>query len=126
MTPRPPLAVRRTPDSPRLRVVSRAVRAVEREPALEFETTRDIRTVRTCRARSACATGCPRLDQNASVHLVDLSGPVIRMVAAAIDHVLLVAIDLAVIYFTLAYFGTLDERLDRASCGAAARFSCCC
>ena len=40
VTPRPPLAVRRTPDSPRLQVVSRAVRAVEREPALEFETAR--------------------------------------------------------------------------------------
>ena len=34
--PRPPLAVRRTPESPRLRAVSKRARPVEVEPVLEF------------------------------------------------------------------------------------------
>ena len=50
------------------------------------------------------------LDENASRCTVTLSGPLTRMVAAAIDHVLLLAIDAGVIYFTLRISGlTMNE-----------------
>lgn len=109
VTPRPPLAVRRTPDTPGLRVVSRAVRAAESEPALEFEEgsrgssagnrpdTPPQRTVSRAAARRASSIpGDVR--------------PVVRVVAASIDHLLLCGIDLAVIYFTLRIAGlSMDE-----------------
>jgi uncharacterized RDD family membrane protein YckC len=109
VTPRPPLAVRRTPDSPRLQVVSRAVRAVEREPALEFETAR----ATPDREDFAPVATLPAPRGSTKKHLdppVTLSGPLTRMVAAAIDHVLLLAIDAGVIYFTLRISGlTMNE-----------------
>jgi len=109
VTPRPPLAVRRTPDSPRLQVVSRAVRAVEREPALEFETARA--TLDREDLEPVAAPPAPRASTKKSLDApVTLSGPLTRMVAAAIDHVLLLAIDAGVIYFTLRISGlTMNE-----------------
>lgn len=115
VTPRPPLAVRRTPDNPRLRAVPSAVRPVERVPALEFE-----QTARNARHREERAPipSQPVSSQQAprvptpqdTIVSFDVSGPVIRLVAAAIDHVLLVTIDLAVIYFTLRIAGlSMDE-----------------
>ena len=108
VTPRPPLAVRRTPDSPRLQVVSRAVRAVERDPPLEFDgTTRS--TPEPARDEPADATPpqgvshVPTNDEHPGP--IDLGAPAARVVAAAIDHVLLAAIDIAVIYFTLRISG---------------------
>jgi uncharacterized RDD family membrane protein YckC len=113
VTPRPPLVVRRTPDSPRLQVVSRAVRAVERDPALEFE------TARATPQPDDVASVAPPLVPRTSTHRghevrgetpVTLSGPLTRMVAAVIDHVLLLAIDAGVIYFTLRIAGlSMDE-----------------
>ncbi len=109
VTPRPPLAVRRTPDSPQLQVVSRAVRAVEREPALEFETAR----ATSVSEDLAQVAALPAARGSTKKHLgapVILSGPLTRMVAAAIDHVLLLAIDAGVIYFTLRISGlTMNE-----------------
>jgi uncharacterized RDD family membrane protein YckC len=113
VTPRPPLSVRRTPDSPRLQVVSRAVRAVEREPALEFETARA--TPQRDDFASVAPPPVPRTSTQRSHEAraevpIALSGPLTRVVAAAIDHVLLLAIDAGVIYFTLRIAGlSMDE-----------------
>jgi uncharacterized RDD family membrane protein YckC len=109
VTPRPPLAVRRTPDSPRLQVVSRAVRAVEREPALEFDTAR----ATVDRQNFTPVAPPPALGASTKKNLeapVVLTGPLPRLVAAVIDHVLLLAIDAGVIYFTLRISGlTMSE-----------------
>jgi uncharacterized RDD family membrane protein YckC len=109
VTPRPPLAVRRTPDSPRLQVVSRAVRAVEREPALEFDAARapiEREDFALIGARPAAGASTKK---NLEAPVI-LSGPLIRMVAAVIDHMLLLAIDAGVIYFTLRISGlTMSE-----------------
>jgi len=101
--PRPPLAVRRTPESPRLRAVSKRERAVEVEPVLEFadavppisltvESTVDVR------ARSAASPATQ------SGPLLSSSGGQ-RLAAAAIDHVLLSAIDITVVYLTVRMAG---------------------
>jgi uncharacterized RDD family membrane protein YckC len=108
VTPRPPLAVRRTPDSPRLQVVSRAVRAVERDPPLEFEgATRT--TPEPVRDESAEVTPADRVSRVPTNEVrpaaTVLGAPMARVVAAAIDHALLAAIDVAVIYFTLRISG---------------------
>ena len=104
VTPRPPLAVRRTPDTPRMRAVSKAVRSSKQEPALEFGEA-VIRTPGPA-APDAPARPVARAKANESVQLRgDVSGPVVRVAAGAIDHLLLGAIDLAVIYFTLRITG---------------------
>jgi uncharacterized RDD family membrane protein YckC len=105
VTPRPPLAVRRTPDHPRMRAVPNAIRPVDRVPALEFGETsggvhhRDDRPSVPSLPMSRASVPQQRIAS------FDASGPLIRVVAAVIDHVLLGAIDLAVIYFTLRIFG---------------------
>jgi uncharacterized RDD family membrane protein YckC len=108
VTPRPPLAVRRTPDHPRLRAVPNAVRPVERVPALEFgETAGGVRP-RDDRSpvppRTVSRVSIPEENEE-NIGSFDASGPFIRVIAAVIDHVLLGAIDLAVIYFTLRIAG---------------------
>jgi uncharacterized RDD family membrane protein YckC len=128
--PRAPLAVRRTPETPRLRAVPRPMpkpsRPIDASPALDFVeeppapvvgavregglpsqrwpvgsqsdlTSADVRARTATRlAASAAAVG--------PAH-TELSGPVARLVAAAIDHVLLAAVDVAVVYFTLRMTG---------------------
>ena len=86
--PRPPLAVRRTPETPKLRSVARSPARVEREPALQCSDEPD--TPRPPR-ESVRQPAAPQ----------HVSGVAARLVAAAIDHCLLLAVDLAVIYFTL-------------------------
>jgi uncharacterized RDD family membrane protein YckC len=104
-TPRPPLAVRRTPDTPRLRTVPKPSRPIASAPALDFaeeapampigESAADVR------ARTA-ALLAPPLPQPAHA---EVSGAGRRLAAAAVDHLLLSAIDLSVIYFTLRMAG---------------------
>jgi uncharacterized RDD family membrane protein YckC len=104
VTPRAPLAVRRTPDTPRARAVSRAVRSPEQEPPLEFGEA-VIRTPEPA-VPEAPARSVSRARPVESEHVQgDVSGPSVRVAAGAIDHVLLGAIDLAVIYFTLRISG---------------------
>jgi uncharacterized RDD family membrane protein YckC len=95
--PRPPLAVRRTPDRPRLRAVPRpaarrdagtAVRAPA-EPVLRFAAEPEVE-------RQAAASKTPVLED---------SGPGRRFAAAALDHGILAGIDVAVVYFTLKMAG---------------------
>jgi uncharacterized RDD family membrane protein YckC len=102
--PRPPLAVRRTPDVPRLRDVSR-FRSVE--PALDF------------RGETESEAGPITDDRDGGLDLnVDIARSVSgsedlpsgsvggrRLAAAVIDHVILLSIDLVVVYFTLRMAG---------------------
>lgn len=88
--PRPPLAVRRTPDTPRARPVTRTP-APRPEPALEFA---DQRTVHAEMHRAA-----PPVQ---TVHDIGTrAGAGRRLQALAIDYALLVGIDASVLYFTL-------------------------
>lgn len=119
--PRPPLAVRKTPEAaPRLRAVPKPAAA---EAALEFADEEAEGTVPAPerpngapepptpfpeRARPAT----PELAEPpmADVGRVDTprlttSAPLPRLAAAAIDHLILIAIDLAVVYFTLRMTG---------------------
>jgi uncharacterized RDD family membrane protein YckC len=99
-TPRAPLAVRRTPETPRLRAVPRAVprpsRSIEGSPALDF--VEDTPPAAVVGARTASV-------DSARAAPAEVSGPLPRLAAAAIDHLLLGAIDLAVLYFTLRMAG---------------------
>jgi uncharacterized RDD family membrane protein YckC len=99
VAPRPPLSVRRTPPVPRLRAVPRAPRGAE--PALNFiadpadddmpepphENGRFPRTA----------------DTGDLIGTRDVGGR--RLLAALIDHAMLLGIDLSVVYFTLRIAG---------------------
>jgi len=113
--PRAPLAVRRTPETPRLRAVPRPVpkpsRPIDESPALDFvedppappvESMADARA-RTAARLTTLGAGASAVADRAAHP--EASGPVARLVAAAIDHILLAAIDLAVVYFTLRMTG---------------------
>lgn len=105
-TPRPPLAVRRTPDRPRSRAVPRPSRPIASAPALELFTEEApaapiVESAADVRARTA-ARLAPSLPQPAHA---EVSGAGPRLAAAAVDHVLLSAIDLTVVYFTLRMTG---------------------
>ena len=101
-TPRPPLAVRRTPDPRRLKAVPRPSRPIASTPSLEFvEETPAAPVVESAadiRARTAASLA-------ARPAHAEVSGPGPRLSAVAVDHFLLSAIDLAVIYFTLRMAG---------------------
>ena len=99
--PRPPLAVRRTPDRPRFRSVAKPVRKVEdrdSDPVLAFaeETT----VVSSARAQPASAS-----KRSTMATAVEISGPARRLIAAAIDLLILLSIDAVVIYFTFQIAG---------------------
>ena len=99
-TPRPPLAVRRTPDTPRLRSTVTPPRRPEPEPVLQFDAPVDDApspVVRPPVSRVWAEPGrrvCTAVD-------APMSAPGARLTAAALDHLMLTGIDLAVIYFTL-------------------------
>jgi uncharacterized RDD family membrane protein YckC len=91
--PRPPLAVRRTPDTPRLRAVPRAARQPQEEPELQF-------------VDEPPAQAPRRSDPGvASLAASDASSPGRRVSAAIIDHGILAAIDVTVVYFALRMAG---------------------
>ena len=91
-TPRPPLAVRRTPDRPRLRALSTPLAEAEPEPTLEFADT-EVRTPAPPARRTQ-----PRA---ATTVTGEVSGPGRRVAAALVDQLILCGIDLVVVYFTL-------------------------
>lgn len=114
--PRPPLAVRRTPDTPRLRVVpkpsslpvskplSTSVRAAEAEaaPVLAFDEVEDESPAEPAPLVSAEP---PRLVSRVWANPQQLaagviSPPGVRLAAAAVDHLLLGGVDVVVLYFT--------------------------
>jgi len=87
--PRPPLAVRRTPDVPRLRAVPKPAPRIDREPELEFaESPAPARVEAPPAAAPVVAGGAGR-----------------RLAAMAIDLCILFAIDAAVVYLTLRMAG---------------------
>jgi uncharacterized RDD family membrane protein YckC len=96
-SPRPPLAVRRTPESPRLRAASRVPRVAE----LPLNFPEDgvdppapiLDEISVSEAPVAAAAG----------HVDRLAGR--RAMAAVIDHAILLAIDAAIVYFTLRIAG---------------------
>jgi uncharacterized RDD family membrane protein YckC len=97
--PRPPLSVRRTPEGPRLRAVPRMSRRAE--PALNFreEPEDEERAApQPLPARTHVDRSIPAPEGKREVGFR-------RLVAAVIDHALLLAIDLAVVYFTLRMAG---------------------
>lgn len=92
-TPRAPLAVRKTPEIPRLRAVPKPLPRVD-EPVLQFADDVAPAPAPTPAARPA------RTSSSAVAH-AGASTAGARLGAAAIDHAILFAIDAAVIYFTL-------------------------
>jgi uncharacterized RDD family membrane protein YckC len=99
--PRAPLAVRRTPDTPRLRAVSRPASRPSPAPVLQFS--------EEVVERSAP----PPYDKNTQpierhrpgVIAAQSSRSGARVVAVLIDHLILFGIDAAVVYFTLRMAG---------------------
>jgi len=107
--PRPPLAVRRTPATPRLRTTPLATARPPREPVLEFEDRRDqaeedLPKVVMPRPASGVWASEARGRDTAAVS-GEVSRPGIRLAAAALDYLLLGGIALAVIYLTLRIAG---------------------
>ena len=95
--PRPPLAVRRTPRTPRLRVVPQASRSAAVRPALElWDTAAEVQSGVTTTAAEP---------QSRAEDGGEVSGAACRLGAVALDHALLLAIDLSVMYFTLRMVG---------------------
>ena len=103
--PRAPLAVRRTPDTPRLRAVSKPARrpvadvptmlAPDHEPVLDFhdqpapDASSHIRMPAVSRRTQASDT------------VAETGSPRRRLAAAALDHAILFGVDAVVIYLTL-------------------------
>lgn len=108
--PRPPLAVRRTPATPRLRSTPLATARPPREPVLEFDEHRertqgsDPKAGVIPRPMSGIWASSDRSRTPAAVS-GEVSRPGVRLAAAALDYLLLCAIDVAVIYLTLRIAG---------------------
>lgn len=109
--PRPPLAVRRRIDTPRLRAVPKM--AHRHVPALDFreEVPPEVFEDDPDAQPDAAVPGAMRPTAGAPLGRTQVGGR--RLAAATIDHAILFAIDLAVWYFTLrmAGIGTDDYRL---------------
>jgi uncharacterized RDD family membrane protein YckC len=100
VAPRPPLSVRKTPESPRVRAMSRPSPRVEVEPVLQFaEEVGPLADLQLREEPAEPARAVPR-GQPARMRAVP-SGPGARLAAAFIDQAILLAIDATVIYFTL-------------------------
>ena len=93
--PRPPLAVRRAPETPRLRGVAKVVRRPT-DPTFEF-----VDDPATAYTPVATVTPPPLSSARAAVSVPVASGAVARLTAALIDNSILLAIDVTVVYFTL-------------------------
>lgn len=99
--PRPPLAVRRTPEKPRLRTVATPARNVqEPDPVLAFSEEPSVIS-----APRAAAVSAPPRTRPAAALAVTTSGPARRLTAAFVDHLILLSIDAIVIYFTFQIAG---------------------
>jgi uncharacterized RDD family membrane protein YckC len=97
-SPRAPLAVRRTPDTPRLRAVARPV-SRPATPVLQFsEDSLDVAAGpgETVPLVWTAASGAMIADSSRA------SG---RLIAAVVDHAILLGIDLGVVYFTVRMAG---------------------
>ena len=98
--PRPPLAVRRTPDTPRLRAVPRPVSRPGAPRPLQFPEEGIDRA--TVQQEPASAPVPPLLSPTSAVESIQ---PIARVAAALIDCGILLGIDAAVVYFTVRMAG---------------------
>jgi uncharacterized RDD family membrane protein YckC len=112
--PRPPLSVRRAPDTPRLRAVPKVARAAAAEPALEFEDTAPVGAdlkVGPYTSRNTDEEVVPSIRptvplvsrvwaERAPAASEPAGGPGARVAAGVVDHLLLAGVDAIVIYFT--------------------------
>jgi uncharacterized RDD family membrane protein YckC len=111
--PRPPLAVRRAPDTPRLRAMTASVRGIdaERTPPLQFEaeqgTGLEVPPVVPPRGSRV---GPDAVRRPAERVTGDVSTSGARAAAAAIDHLMLGGVDVAVVYFTLRMAGLSTDQ----------------
>jgi uncharacterized RDD family membrane protein YckC len=105
--PRPPLAVRRTPEKPRLRTVSKPERRIHtdrrHDPELAFA--EEPAGVLMPRTGSLAAENRPTSTRTAASSTFETSGPVRRITAAIVDHAILLSIDVVVVYFTFQIAG---------------------
>jgi uncharacterized RDD family membrane protein YckC len=92
--PRPPLAVRRTPEIGKLRGGNRHTKEERPEPIFEFDSGGDERADAGQPANSG-------VSELASTIQGRVGGVARRLAAATLDHLILCAIDVAVVYFTL-------------------------
>jgi uncharacterized RDD family membrane protein YckC len=100
--PRPPLAVRRTPEKPRFRTVAKTVSNVrDPNPVLTFAEEPSIVSA----PRAAAASAPPQTPVVAKLAVAATSGPVRRLTAAFVDQLILLSIDAIVIYFTFQIAG---------------------
>jgi uncharacterized RDD family membrane protein YckC len=100
--PRPPLVVRRTPDTPRLRRTPQPVREIEPALALAFD---DVEG-RRLKPKPHVKPARPHVSRVwADPNAAKASSAGARLAAAAIDHAMLCGIDVAVLYFTLRMAG---------------------
>lgn len=90
--PRAPLAVRRTPDLPKLRATPKAIERVV-EPKLDFAEEQPVQPLPPPVDDRISAVSAPQ-------HL-ETTGPVRRLMAAVLDYAILFAIDAVVLYLTL-------------------------
>jgi uncharacterized RDD family membrane protein YckC len=110
--PRPPLAVRRTPDTPRLRAVPRPISRPGQPPALQFPEESVDRATAHQEQKSAPVrpVASPPSPLVAPTSVVDSIRPVARVAAALIDGLILLGIDAAVVYFTVRMAGlSMDQ-----------------
>jgi len=110
--PRPPLAVRRTPDTPRLRAVPRPMLRAGTPPALQFPEEGFDRGMAQQELGSArVRPGVPPPSAVAApASIVESIRPVVRVGAALIDGAILLGIDAAVVYFTVRMAGlSMDQ-----------------
>jgi uncharacterized RDD family membrane protein YckC len=98
-TPRAPLAVRRTPDTPRLRAAPRFTSRPSPAPALQFSD-EPVEWPAAVAEESSRIRHAP-----ANAIATDSSRPGARVIAAAIDCAILLGIDLGVMYFTVRMAG---------------------
>jgi uncharacterized RDD family membrane protein YckC len=104
--PRPPLAVRRTPDRPKLRTPPKALRRISpgQHPDGILEFSDEL-------AANAAPRPSPRVEPRVEPAVpaakggADSSGAGRRIFAAAVDQVILLSIDVVVIYFTFRIAG---------------------
>jgi uncharacterized RDD family membrane protein YckC len=110
--PRPPLAVRRTPDTPRLRAVPRPIPRPGSPPALQFPEEGVERPTAPQEQKSASVrpVASPPIAVEAPASAAESIRPVARVAAALIDGVILLGIDAAVVYFTVRMAGlSMDQ-----------------
>lgn len=104
--PRPPLAVRRTPERPKLRTVPRASRRIspnpDQEGVLEFSDVPATPVASRVSQRVEPRHGTPAPAASAGTNV---SGAGRRLAAAGVDQIILLTIDAVVIYFTFRIAG---------------------